>query len=347
MQKMEKQENQILYDWVSITSRIHSVQGIIDLLGLNREGVNWEQTTGMHGYRDRLYWLSISIHYNGREDMGVWLEMTGQGCRAFESFGSGNYEALFNEVRLEPEDVHLTRLDIAFDDHSGLLDIDTVERDAREMSFVSRFKKLELDWEYDMAKSVRGLSIYHGRKASDVMIRIYDKAAERGYTDGRHWVRVELVLKDDRCMAFLGAPGSIGERYAGVVMNYVRYIDEPDGYDSNRWRWPVKDYWGRFLDCAKAIRLYRKPGIEYNRHKLQDFVYQQAGNAIAAEIICCGSLEAFGEKVRRDVMQLPLKYRDVIQSQVAAAKILKEGELHGNQEYTEVRPHDAQDLQGH
>lgn len=47
------------------------------------------------------------------------------GCRAFESFGSGNYEALFDGAHLEPEDVHTTRLNIAFDDHSGLLDIDT------------------------------------------------------------------------------------------------------------------------------------------------------------------------------------------------------------------------------
>lgn len=324
MEKTEKEENQILYDWVSITSRIHSVQDFIDLLGLNREGVNWEQTTGMHGYRDRLYWSSISIHYNGREDMGIWLEMTGQGCRAFETFGSGDYEALFDEVRQEPDDVHLTRLDIAFDDHSGLLDICTIEEDARAMSFVSRFKKVQVDWEYDMAKSVQGLSIYHGRKASDVMIRIYDKAAERGYTDGRHWIRAELILKDDRCMAFLDTPGTIGERFAGVIMNYLRYVDEPAGYDSNRWRWPIKAYWDNFLNSAKAIRLYRKPGLEYNRHNLENFVYGQAGNAIAAEIICMGGLAAFGEKVMKDTRQLPVKYRSVIQQAAAMAAIGKD-----------------------
>ncbi len=310
-----------MYDWVSITSRIHSVQNFIDLLGLNREGVVWEELPGMHGYRDRLYWSSISIHYNGREDMGVWLEMTGQGCRAFESYGTGDFESLFNEVRQEPEQVHMTRLDIAFDDHEGVLDINELERDARARSFVSRFKKVNIDWSFDASNSVEGLDITHGRKASDVMIRIYDKAAERGYTDGRHWIRAELVLKDDRCMAFLDAPGTIGERYAGVVMNYLRYIDEPDLYDSNRWRWPTKPYWDKFLNSAKAIRLYRKPGLEYNRHNLQDFVYQQAGNAIAAEIICMGGLDAFGKKAMKDISQLPAKYKVVIQQAKAAARI--------------------------
>ena len=33
---------------------------------------------------DRKYFGNISIHYNSREDMGVWCEMSGQGCRNFE-----------------------------------------------------------------------------------------------------------------------------------------------------------------------------------------------------------------------------------------------------------------------
>lgn len=154
------------------------------------------------------------------------------------------------------------------------------------------------------------------------MIRIYDKAAERGHTDGRHWVRSELQMRDDRCMSFLDASGSIGERYAGSLINYLRFVEEPVfGHDSNRWRWEVKDYWDKFLNSAKAIRLYRKPGTEYNRHKLQDFVYKQCGNAIAAEIICCGGLEPFQKAVMKDIPQLPMKYQTVIRQAKAAARI--------------------------
>ena len=82
----------MLIDWVSITSKIHSPANFIDLLGLR--DVTWETVHGAHGYRDRLYWGCISIHFNGRDDMGIWLEMSGQGCRNFESFGTGDYEAL-------------------------------------------------------------------------------------------------------------------------------------------------------------------------------------------------------------------------------------------------------------
>ena len=59
----------------------------------------------------------------------MWLEMSGQGCRAFESFGTGNYEALFQEVLDNPSEMNLTRLDVAFDDHGGLLDIGQAAED--------------------------------------------------------------------------------------------------------------------------------------------------------------------------------------------------------------------------
>lgn len=73
-------ENLVLYDWVSITSKIHTPEQIISLIGM--DSVTWETIKGAHGYRDRLYWNCISIHFNGSPDQGVWLEMSGQGFKA-------------------------------------------------------------------------------------------------------------------------------------------------------------------------------------------------------------------------------------------------------------------------
>lgn len=193
-------ENKIIYDWVSITSKIHSPDNFIALLGLNKDSIVWEQVKGAHGYQDRLYWEKISIHYNGTEDMGIWLEMSGQGCRAFESFGTGNYEALFDEVFDNPDQMNITRLDVAFDDHSGLLDINQICQDTKAQEYISRFK----GWE--VIDSDKGSSVTLGSKSSEILIRIYDKAAERGFLDGRHWVRVELQLRRERARSFLLDP---------------------------------------------------------------------------------------------------------------------------------------------
>ena len=58
---MSSRENSILIDWLSFTSKIHSPEEIISLLGM--DGCGWEVINGMHGYQERLYYESISIHY--------------------------------------------------------------------------------------------------------------------------------------------------------------------------------------------------------------------------------------------------------------------------------------------
>lgn len=310
-------EDCILIDWVSITSRIHSPENFISLLGLD-DGIQWEHTKGAHGYRQRWYWEKISIHFDGREDMGVWLEMSGQGCRAFETFGTGDYNALFDEVMQEPEDVHLTRLDIAYDDHSGLLDIQRLVEHTQEMEdgqpvhFVSKSRKRIVEWTHQDGDPKPGLSIYHGRKASDVLIRIYDKAAERHAFD-EHWVRVELQLRDDRAASFaqlIQAGADIGETYRGVIYNYLRYV-EPDQSDSNRWRWPMKDYWANFLAAAGRIRLYKKPGADYNVLRCEDFVFRQAGGAVYTLLELYG-IEMFLQKLQEQRGTLNPKYKQLL-----------------------------------
>lgn len=294
--------NKVLFDWVSITSKIHSPQNFIVMLGL--QDVPWENVKGAHGYRDRLYWSCISIHFNGRDDMGIWLEMSGQGCRAFESFGTGDYETLFQEVKDNAPEMKLTRLDIAFDDLDGILDIRQLCYDTDDGCFVSRFQ----DW--TTRNGSKGRSIEHGSMSSEVFIRIYDKAAERKLTDGSHWVRVELQLRDDRALAFLNATGEIGKRFCGVLSNYLRYIDD-DVMDSNRWRCPMQPYWERLLDGATKIRLYDKPGAEYNMGNLEDFLFTQAGGAAITWIRVYG-IEAFEERLRRRGKSLNPKHKQIL-----------------------------------
>lgn len=268
-------QNTIMYDWVSITSKIHSPDDFIRLLGLDDPAIVWQTTKGAHGYRDRLYWERISIHYNGGSpDMGIWLEMSGQGCRAFESFGSGDYDSLFREVADNPGEMKITRLDVAFDDHEGLLDIHQICEDTRNQEYVSKFRS------WQVIDSDGGASLVLGSYTSDVLIRIYDKAAERGCTDGRHWVRVELQLRRDRAQAFVDAGGDVGIKFRGVLSNYARYVDEPDGYDSNRWRWPCKRYWAALLEGVARIQIFTQPGTDYNMVNLETQVFVNNGNAI-------------------------------------------------------------------
>lgn len=201
LQKTEKQENQILYDWVTISSRIDSPQSLIQFLGLNREDVVFQLASGHNFYKQKLTFGGVSILFDGiREDMGVCLEMSGTGCRTFESFGTGDYEALWEYVQNNPNDLNITRLDVAFDDHTGILDMDCLKWDTMREEYISK-------WAGGTVHNGHGNmrendTVEFGSKNSRIFLRIYNKAAERGFTD-RHWIRVELQMRDERALGFL------------------------------------------------------------------------------------------------------------------------------------------------
>lgn len=304
-------ENLVLYDWVSITSKIHGPEQMISLLGM--ENVSWEQIKGAHGYKDRLYWNCISIHYNGSDDMGVWLELSGQGCRAFETFGHGDYEFLFSVVRDNPEQMKFTRLDIAFDDHTGLLDMNTLIADTLANNYVAK----ATSWE--VVQSNKGTSVIIGSRQSPVLIRIYDKAAERNITDGSHWVRIELQLRDDRASEFvryqMDHNFEVGETFSGVLLNYLRYV-VPDELDSNKWRWSLTDYWSDVIGAACAIPIYVKPGVQYNLLNCEEFVYGQCGNAISA-LLQVYDFDTFMDKLQNRKSRPNPKYARMVKNYLA------------------------------
>ena len=191
----------VLYDWLSFTAKRSDPYYIVDLLGM--KDVPWQFTKGARGYRDRLYFNAISIHFNGRDDMGVWCEMSGQGCRAFETLSTldgDKWQALF--ATIVSEKMNITRLDVAYDDHSGILDIDEIIQDTRKKEYVSKSDYWEI------MESSKGQSLQFGSPQSDTLIRIYDKARERNCPEGEHWIRVELQLRRERAIAFsrLGFP---------------------------------------------------------------------------------------------------------------------------------------------
>lgn len=295
-------ENCILYDWCSFTSKIDSPETIKELLGL--ADAPWQLMHGAKGYRDRWYFESISIHYNGSDDMGVWCEMSGQGCRAFESYGFGDYDVIFDYLRANPTQTNLTRLDVAYDDFQGLLDLAAISQDTLNHNYVSRFRA----WKVEISDG--GVSVYHGSPSSEIMIRIYDKRAERNRTDLDHWVRCELQLRRDRAFQFVLSDVSILTKFFSVLNNYLRYIN-PDGLDTNLRRCPTADHWARFLQTTDSMSLFVRPGVEYNILHLERYVVHQAGGAIDTYIQLVGVDDLLQQLRQRSARRNP-KYDELL-----------------------------------
>ena len=263
----------------------------------------WQEIKGAHGYRDRKYFSSISVHYNGRKDMGVWVEMSGQGCRAFESISQLGWPGLFSFI--SESGLKITRLDVAFDDHTGILHMRDIIEDTQDGNFVSRSDY----WETVL--SSKGSTVQIGSPQSKVLVRIYDKARERHCEEGTHWNRVELQLRDDRAIQFTRLQLPIGEAFSGVLLNYLRYVI-PDGEDSNRWRWPMRPYWLDMLEVLTPISIYTAPGLEYNVDRCREYVVNQAGNAIDCLIKIYG-LNEFRTMIDNRSTSTNPKYENLVQ----------------------------------
>lgn len=306
-------ENIFLIDWLTFTVKKATVEQVKSLIGLPDEYLQgsskWEELGGCNGYPKSEMYNGIRLMYGASDDMGICVNMSGQGCRTFESFGSGDWMRLF-QIIMDPlyEDVfNVTRVDLAFDDHSGLLDINQIEYDLASGFWTARFR-----W-WTCTYGSEGISLYMGSPKSDTRCRIYDKAAERNL-ENQHWVRIELQLRRGNAstaVQHIVSGLTVGNVFTGVLRNYIQFREPAE--DSNKSRWPLADYWENLLDGALPLTLWVNPGCEYNLEKLQRYVIDQAGNAISCYVMICGydGLQYFLGTYKK-VENLPAKYKMLI-----------------------------------
>lgn len=320
---LNEQNNCFLIDWLTVTIHGCHPDYVKWLIGMDRSDIPWKyEEKFRNGYPVHESWNGVTISYGAddvrfykdgvdkkgvfrsasdkvRNDMGVCLNMSGTGCRAFESYGNGNWSRLFDYLTHNPDydfkrdgsffRANVTRLDIAYDDHVGILDIHQMELDVRDRNYKSKATYSERHLSDDQRTDIQGTSLYFGSKSSPVLIRIYDKAAERGFND-RHWVRVEMQLRDERAKVFLAelvCNPHLGQLASGVLRNYLCFLT-PTG-DSNRSRWPLAFYWDRLLLDMLKISLWRSPGTEYNISKTEHWLLKQYGPAMRVLDIMYGS----------------------------------------------------------
>lgn len=278
--------NYIIYDWISFSSKIHSPSCLVELLGLS--DCKFEQLKGFYGYQDRLYFEGISIHYNGRADMGVLCEMSGKGCRTWEKYGTADYDSLFSEIldnySEDPEkrQMNLTRIDVAYDDFTGILDLDNLCLETQKHHFVSRFK----DWQ--VITGNKGIAVNHGSNKSNVYIRVYDKRLEQDMQNLiDHWVRCELQIRKECAIGFIMLKERIEDKYFHTLNNYLRYI-VPSDNTTNSSMLDTAPYWLNFIQSAESRSIFHKPADNYSFDKLYGYVNNQLSGAISTYIDIIG-----------------------------------------------------------
>jgi len=306
-------EKRIIFDWLSFTTKIDSIESIKSFLGFDE--IDFEEIKGRYGYTKRLFYDGINIYYGGTDDMGICVELSGKGCRNFEIFGSSDYYELFSYLISNPDDCHITRLDVAFDDFEGILDFNVISDCIVKKHYVSRFREFHIERTYSKDPKFEDFCIYCGSRQSETLFRIYDKKAEQERFDLEHWLRFELQLRRDRAKCFVNLllfGNDISDLFVGVINNYLRFV-VPSKTDSNVSRSLTCDWWFNFLQTFKKVSLCM-PDDDYTESRLEKFVKKQTAGAVVT-FIALNGFGAFRDLITgKSKIKLNQKYMNLLKT---------------------------------
>lgn len=253
------QSLEVIFDWIEFTIKDIKHEDII-LQVLEMEIANFTSLErGRYGYRQCLIYGNILVLYDGREDMGVHVILTGQGCREYE-----NKDTLLNLLkRINDKKGKLTRIDIAIDDKIGkIIPFNKIIEDIKQGNVVSRWKSSLKLLKRDLSTGkVIGETLNLGARSSEIYMRIYNKGLEQKEKDPtlQHWVRMELEIKKkkaEKLHKILLEINNIGVIVAKVILNYIRFLTPSK--DKNKSRWEIRPYWQNILKETEKLSLSSK-----------------------------------------------------------------------------------------
>lgn len=260
-----KLENTYIIDWLSFTCKLGNPLEVIEKVGLGSLDFS-ETERGRYGY-DLGYTVDglINVFYSAkRSDMGVHVEMTGQGVRKYETVMQAEGVTWAQVFEHLSSFATFSRIDLALDEYEGLVGFDDIIEKIERGEHVGRCRSFKVISGRGSNGEHTGTTIYMGSNKSDIMLRVYEKNYERqakGYEiDVPIWNRWELVLKHEKANDFvtryLDGGYSFGSLFGGILADLIRFV-EP-GADTNKSRWQTSPWWSDFLAMAEPIQLKGK-----------------------------------------------------------------------------------------
>jgi phage replication initiation protein len=266
-------ENRSLIDWIGFTLKVDDPLEALELIQLPPSLFTKFQR-GYYGYKQLLQYGNISVNYQGREGMGCHVEMTGQGCRQFETLFKDNpWPGLIEN--LLAAGANFTRIDLAIDNVDGGLSLEKIgdslhDRGKKVRTRFGEWRHL-LRGGFHEGKKIIGETIYLGSSKSHLMFRVYNKAQETGVVG--HWIRFEIQLREKRAheAAKLFNSESIGSLATGIINNYFAVINADD---SNVSRCSLQDWWAAWLQSTEKITLTTEQEVKFVTDTM-DFIKKQ------------------------------------------------------------------------
>lgn len=279
----------ILLDYLSFTlpffkdmlEKIPEVFGTDPLDPIGYGGMGYtESATILDG--GRVYW------HPDKPEMGIHVRLPGSSLSLTGFTALGILNQVINMGG------RIVRLDIAFDDLAGLLDMDEMYQKLLAGSVVTRFRKVARIQGVEIGQNRKiGDTVNVGVRTSHAFVRIYDKKREqeakgRDVAGIESWTRVELELKSQKAHMFgkLLADSVYSTAEEGPAELSVNLLwglldfKEIDPDDQNKSRWDTSEWWQEFLQAERKLML-SIPQLEKTINDAKRWLHDQVAPTLA------------------------------------------------------------------
>ncbi|MFD1387544.1 replication initiation factor domain-containing protein [Oceanobacillus oncorhynchi subsp. oncorhynchi] len=263
-----------IYDYIRISFPTHDVDSILkDILHIKKEFM-YETATSQYGYVGMFKLDLIKCLYSEKgDDRGTLIEMSGKGCRQFESYLQARGKTWFDFFSdCERFKGRCTRIDIAINDFKAYVSIPTLLNKIFAGECVSKFRAFDFMGSGLIDSGEKnGVSIYLGSKSSDFYLCLYQKDYEQAkklnipIEDVEIKNRYELRLKNERAqelIRLIQESGIVSENVIAVLNNYVRFVDK--GTQKAKKHWQVNKKWENLIgEMGKKLKLTTEPTEDF------------------------------------------------------------------------------------
>lgn len=248
--------------FISPTEIEYKVYTIIkDLFGLYSDKITHEKR-GRNGYTDLYNYKNINIWTTTNAQMGIHIEITGQGCRDLEDLHINIFS--FIDKLERNYKVKYSRIDLSIDDFTNdYYDLKKVYYYLKNNLISTRLRTFYNTTSgsvnnYDLL----GHTLQFGSKAGLIHITFYDKLKERRANNYivddniKYWTRTEIRFRNEKAkdvIKHIIERREINTIIKGILKHYIRFL-VPGNY-KQKTKLNTVSWWNDFIGNVDDLQL--------------------------------------------------------------------------------------------